>query len=284
MEISIRELTPELLPAFIPYLQPGVDEALREEENALAFGAVQGAQTCGAIVGVVENDALYIISLFVDRAARRQGAGTALLQALTQAAGVGNSFTQWVLPDGDFEALDAFLQNNGFSPAARGSDITRLDTRKMRADSAIRRAFSPAFQPDGNVVRLSEMTDEQRAELFSDGEIQDVLRAKRFEKLFQDSPICLGYRYGGRITAYFVAEITGPHEAVVYAVVARKGAPPAAALQLCAAGLNAGLPLLGGDGFLWMDTINDASRAFAARIAGSGADFWHAGSASRQTH
>ena len=65
------------------------------------------------------------------------------------------------------------------------------------------------------------------------------------------------------------------------AVVARKDAPPAAALQLCAAGLSAGLPLIGGDGYLWMDTINDASRAFAARIAGGAADFWHGGRASR---
>lgn len=281
MEITIREITPELLPAFEPYLLPQADEMLREE-SSFAFGAVCGSQTCGAAIGVSENGTLYIGSLFVDKTVRRQGVGTALLQALTDAADTGDAETQWVLPDGDFEVLDAFLQKNGFSPAERGADITRLDTRKMRADSAIRRAFSPTFRPDGNIVRLCDITDEQRAELYADLDIQEVLRAGGLEYLFPDSPLCLGYRYGGRITAYFVAEITGEHEAVVRAVVARRGAPPAAALQLCAAGLNAGLPLLGGDGYLWMDTINDASRAFAARIAGSGAAIWHAGSASRE--
>ena len=126
------------------------------------------------------------------------------------------------------------------------------------------------------------MTDAQRAELYADTDIAPVLRASNFEELFPGSPVCLGYRYGGRITAYFVAEQTGAHEGVVRAVVARRDAPPAAALQLCAAGLSAGLPLLGGDGYLWMDTINDASRAFAARISGGTADFWHGGSASRE--
>ena len=281
MELSIREITPELLPAFEPYLLPQAVEALREEENARAFGAVSGTQTCGAAVGVIEDGTLYLISLFVDEQVRRQGAGTALLQALTDAAGTAAAETEWVLPDRAFEALDAFLQHCGFTPAERGRDITRLDTRKMRADSAIRRAFSPAFRPDGNVIRLEEMTDEQRGELFTDRDIEPVLNAANFQALFPGSPLCLGYRYGGQITAYFVAEITDEHEAVVRAVVARKNAPPAAALQLCAAGLNAGLPLLGGDGYLWMDTINDASRAFAARIAGGAADFWHAGRASR---
>ncbi|MGI5979721.1 MAG: GNAT family N-acetyltransferase [Oscillospiraceae bacterium] len=281
MEFSIREITQEMLPAFEPYLLPQSVESLYEEDGARAFGAVCGEQTCGAAMGVVQNGVLYLMSLFVDEKVRREGIGTALLKALTDAAGTAAAEADWILPDGPFEEMDAFLQKNGFSPAERGGDITRLDTRKMRADSVLRRAFSPAFRPDGNIIPLAEMTDEQRRELYSDEEIDPFLRAERFAALFPCSSVCLGYRYGGRITAYFIAEPVGPHEGVVRAIVARKGAPPAAVLQLCAAGLNAGLPLIGGDGYLWMDTINDASRALAARLAGSSADFWHEGSASR---
>ena len=154
-----------------------------------------------------------------------------------------------------------------------------LDTVRMRQIPVVRRGFSPNFQPDGNIIRLEDITPAQWEELEADESINPVVAIGQYRHLFAHNPLCMGYCYGGRIVAYFIADQSGPKDVTVRAVVSRKGASPAAFLQMTTAAIHYGIPLIGGDGYCWMEGINETSRTLIHRVCGGIMEPWYEGTA-----
>ena len=277
--VTTRRLDAALLPAFLPYLIPPAAEVIAEgREEMIALGAVtQDLKTCGAIVGELRQGRLTVFSLYVDPAARRQGVGTLLLEQLLALCPQAVPAAEWMLPQEDFDAVDAFLQARGFAPAQREASLYRLESAQLRQISAVRRAFSPTFRPDGNVVPISALTPEERHELYSDPTIDPRLQYHVLADRATPS-LCLCYRYQGRVTAYLLCGETGPGEMAILAALSRPSANPAAMLQLATALIHQGLAHFGGDFVCWLDAIHPASENLALALSGHTARRWVSGS------
>ena len=278
--VTLRRLDPALLPAFLPYLLPEAARAVAEgTEGVAALGAVTAdRKTCGAVAGALEGDTLTVFSLFVDPAARRQGVASLLLEGLWDACPAKRREARWALPRPEFDALAAFLAARGFD-AAPGEDCAwRFSTGELRRSPSLRRAFSPAFRPDGNVVPLAALAGAERAELLADPAIDPRLGLARLEELYSPE-VSFAYRYGGRVAAYLACALTGPRDGAVLAAVSRPGAHPAAILHLAAAALRAGLDHFGGDFAFWADTVNRESADLLLALSKGRCQLWLEGSA-----
>ena len=278
---SLRAVDPGLLAAFRPYL---TDRAARDgalgRADVLTLGAVTAERrTCAAAAGQLDGAVLTVTSLYVDPAVRRRGIGSALLAALLERAAPRRAELSWLLPRADHEAFRAFLTAAGFSPAPQaGGGLYRTDAGSLRLGPTLRRAFSPAFRPDGNVVPLAALAGAERAELLADPAIDPRLGLARLEELYSPE-VSFAYRYGGRVAAYLACALTGPRDGAILAAVSRPGAHPAAILHLAAAALRAGLDHFGGDFAFWADTVNRESADLLLALSKGRCQLWLEGSA-----
>lgn len=283
MDFTIQPITEAQMPAFAPYLLAVTTQMWQEDSQGMVLlGLVaDGTQACGAVAGVQEGEAFHLINLYVDEHIRGQGLGRKLVETLLEQVAPGTPVqANWMLPQLDFSQLDSFLQHLGFGPAQQvGAPTLRLDTRVMRTLPVIRRAFSPNFRPDSNIVAIKDLTQEEWDEVAGDETIAPELRLNSLAEEELHSPFSFAYRYGGKIVAYFLA-IPAPDGASILPVVSRQGAHPAAFLQLTTAAIHASLPYLpGGDGYYWTNTTNAESLGLAQRLSGDQAVHWHQGKA-----
>ena len=276
--VTTRRLDAALLPAFLPYLNPLASEGLREGwEEILAVGAVaDGGKTGGAAAVALDGGVLTLFSLYVVPAVRGQGIGTRLLDALWACCPEARPAASWIQPVEDFDRMDAFLQARGFAPARRDRGVYCLHTTDLRRVPVVRRAFSPTFQPDGNIVPLAQLTPGEREDLGTDPGIDPRLRLDSL--MDQAAPqLSFGYRYRGRIAAYLLCAVSDPGEVSILAAVARPGAHPAAFLQLVTAAIHQGLALFGDDFVCWLDPITQQAEALARELSGGTCQRWLTG-------
>lgn len=280
----VRNITSELLPAFRPYLIPEAVRAMEENiSGVFALGAVtEDHRTCGAAAALLDEAGFTLFSLHVDPAIRRQGTATLLLRELEKFAGTALTDAEWTLPDAEFLSVDAFLCRQGFAPARREQGgVMRLDADTMRTLPMVRRAISPAFRPDANILPFSSISSEESADLLSDGSIPACLRPDSFTREQLSSPMSLAYRYGGRIAAYLLAE-PAPDGVAVLAAVSRDGCHSGAFLQLAMAALHYSVPFLPeGHGSYWLEALNDTAETLARHFSGGSPEIWYAGHAQR---
>ena len=278
-KVHFRRLDAALLPAFRSYLLHEAAEGIASgREDIIAVGAVtEDRHSCGAaacVTGGEEGPALF--SLYVDPQVRRQGIGRRLLEALEREAGARMVSAHWLLPEEGAAEVDVFLHACGFSPAEIDPlGIMRLNTADMRELPAVRRALSAGFRADGNIRQLMEFTEAEREELFSDRSIDARLHPANFTKAQLESALSLGYRYGGRIAAYIIAE---PVEEgiVVLSAVTRSGGHPAAFHQLAAAVLHRGMEYFPGrDYSCWLEAISEPAERMAQYYCRGKYEIWH---------
>lgn len=279
--LSLRVVEPGLLPAFRPYL---TDQAAQDgslgRADVLTLGAVTAERrTCAAAAGRMDGAALTVTSLYVDPAVRRRGIGSALLAALLERAAPRRAEVSWTLPQPEFDAFRAFLAAAGFRTAPQtGGGLYRAEAASLRLGPTLRRAFSPAFRPDGNVIPLAALVGAERAELLADPAIDPRLGLARLEGLYSPE-VSFAYRYGGRVAAYLACALTGRRDGSILAAVSRPGTHPAAILQLAAAALRAGLDHFGGDFAFWADTVNRESADLLLALTRGQCQLWLEGSA-----
>lgn len=282
--MDTREITADLLPAFRPYLLPEAAQLLEEgDPRIVALGAVtEDFHTCGAAAALRDEEGFTLFSLYVDPQIRRQGVATLLVRQVEVLGKQPLSRAEWVLPDSGLAPLAALLDNHGFGPPELdGGGILRLDTRVMRTLPMVRRAFAPQFRPDPNILPVSGITRAEREELLADQSIDPRLRLDRFSDAQLAAPTSLAYRYGGRIAAYFLAEPTADGAAIL-AAVSRQGCHAGAFLQLALAAIHSSLPYLpGGEGFYWLEAINDTAEQLARHFSGGEPQLWRSGRAQR---
>ncbi len=281
MDFSLRSITKELLPAFIPYLLPQAVQSI-EEVGVLALGAVTGSKTCGAIAAHAEDGELTIFSLFVDKQVRHMGVATMLLDALLNAASCKSVSARWILPEDDFAAVESFFISRGFSRAERGDQIYRLLSRDFRNAPSLRSAFLPGYHPDGNIVPVSEFTNEEIRELLSDGSIPSFLRLDCLSSAELSSPLCLGYRYENRISAYVICSISDGNSVAMRAALSREGAPPAVFHLLTAAAIRQAIARLGEDFYVFLSPVTVPALRLTKQLSGGKYDIWREGSCQMQ--
>ena len=279
-EITLRRLDAGLLPAFLPYLIPQAAQAVEEGmEGIIALGAVtQSRKTCGAVAGELRPNGFTVFSLYVDPAMRRRGIGGLLLRALASFCPGARLDARWFLPEEGSQGLSAFFRAQGFSVRQTGTPIYRLETAGLRQAPTLRRAFSPAFCPDGSVASLSSLTEKEYAALRADRSIDPRLRPDALVDRFTPE-LSFCHRSRGQVDAYLVCGIAGPRELALLAAASRPGAPPAAFLHLTAAALHAGLVYFGGDFTCWLDAVSDTAVHLAQSLSKGRAQLWLEGGA-----
>lgn len=282
MDFSLRKITKDLLPAFVPYLLPQAAELINSEQGLIALGAVTGSQTCGAIAGHVENGELTIFSLFVDKQVRRRGVASMLLDALLNAASFDCVCARWILPEEEFLSAEAFFMVHGFSPTEYGDEIYRLCSDSFKNAPSLKSAFSPAFRQDGNIVSVSAFTEEEMRELLGDESIPSFLRLNNFSPKELSSPICLGYRYGGRICAYIICSISDANSVAMRTALSREGAPPAVFHLLTAAAIRQVILQLGEKFFVFISPVTAPAKRLTVQLSGGKYDIWREGSCQKK--
>ena len=147
----------------LPHIPP---EMRREPERFAALGAAWNNCAVGAAVLTEDQDdpgAAALASLFVDPQVRRQGIGTALLDlSLKAAAGVGAERLTlfYTLAGEDLAAMDSTVRTLGGDPEFQYPAYT-MDSADFRDSRILGRAFRPDYRMPENVVRFSDLTQEQ---------------------------------------------------------------------------------------------------------------------------
>lgn len=285
MDFTIKAIDSALLPAFRPYLMPQAAQALEDgDEDLIALGVVTGeGHTCGALAATLFKGDATLFSLFIDPTVRRQGTASQLLIALLEHVGpTGRVWAEWILPEEDFTAVSALLSVHGFSYSEPAEPVYRLTSDSLVHTPVLRGAFSPTFRPDRNVLPYCSLASEQVEELLGDANIPHFLRPDTFDRDGLITEMSLCYVYGGRVTAYLLIGVSTPGECVILASFTRRGAHPAAFLQVVAAALAAGLTRFGGSFTCWLDAVNPTAEELARRLSGGLLVPWWTGNALRQ--
>ena len=111
-EIKIYTLKEDQADSAGVMLPPGVCEALKNGLPVAAFAAATDDRVVGTTAGVVAGDVFEIDALFVDPIYRRQGAGRALIEKLseyTDEMGLGLK-AEYTLVDEDARTLEPFFE------------------------------------------------------------------------------------------------------------------------------------------------------------------------------
>ena len=281
--METRVITPQLLPAFRPYLAPDLADALvDEEEGLIALGAVtEDGHTCGAAAAYADEKTgqLSLRFLLVDPQVRRRGVAALLLDQLEQQAPIVNA--SWFCPAEDLPALIHLLEARGLLVSYdEDAPIMQLHCAEMQKTPRCRRAFLPGYCPDSNVVPFSQVTQEEFDELCRDETISPDLRPDWFNEDVLTSPLSFAYRYKGVLSAYFLA-LPVEDGAAVKAAVSRSMAHGAAFFQLASAAIHASLPQMTPTSSYWLEAINDASLTMARYLCSDHYRLWYGCCASR---
>lgn len=183
-------------------------------------------------------------------------------------------FAMWTLPEKKFEEMSAFMNTCGFGGQYTSCPVYRLEISLMKNVPVLGRAFSPNFRMDANIIPVRDFTEEEADELLQNNSIEDCLKLDNFEPEELATDICLGYRYGGHIQAYFLAEQTGEHDYAILAGVSLDGANPAAFLLLAAAVLHNIYTAAGENVNVWLEAINEKAEKLARSLSGGTGTLW----------
>lgn len=276
MTITTQQLHLSQVAQVQSLIHPNAQPALEAEEVYL-FSANCDGQLCGALVASLEDGDAILYSLFVAPDYRRRGVGTALLSALRQGLEgeeLDELYTQWILPQEGCEGLEGFLQCHGFDCDREEAPIYRIYSGDLAKSPFLRGAFSTKFRPDANIIPVSRWTQAMWEELGQDSTIDPLLRPEPFRgEMWEEASV--GYRYGGRIVAYLLLKEAAEGEIVLLPGVARKGAHPAAMLQLLTAALHDVRQYYQGDFSIWTNTITGHSRMLVERMTlGKAVPWW----------
>lgn len=206
------------------YILPHITAEMRRvPENFAALGAAWKGFAVGvAVLAEDEEDqgAAALASLFVDPQARRRGIGTALIN-LSQAAAAGAGAERltlfYTLAGEDLEAMDGFVRSLGGKPEFQYPAYT-MDSVEFRDSRLLGRAFRPEYRMPENVVRFSDLTQEQLGMLHADPE------APWYSPGMQPE-LSLAYLNDGQVVGFWLGCMSGPGNYAVQGIWRSPAAP-----------------------------------------------------------
>lgn len=271
MEFVIRVLDHGELAGFRPYLLPQTAARLeRREENLLALGAVTGRSACGAVAALTSGTTAELTDLFVDEAARRQGAGRFLLRSmlnLLTSFGVRTVTADYVLGGEDVNAMDGLLAACGFSQFQSRSRVFQTNSRNFHDSARFSRAFSPQYRTPEGVRSFCLLSQGMKEELL---ESEDIPSALTWESVGNRalSDLSVALVREGRLEAYLLAGESADSGYVLLSAFRRTDAPPGAFLTLLTELVNRCYYRAGGDFPFYFSALNSHVEQLALHLMG----------------
>lgn len=256
MEVNIRALDRRELPGFRPYLLPETAAALERQDPAVtALGAVTGRSSCGAVAARQGPDGMMeVTDLFVDAAARGQGVGGRLLDALMERVDADGLTADFVLREEELPAMEGLLASRGFSLEGTRSRVFAVPSVSFHDDKRLGPCLAPGYRTPPGVVPLSEVSEELLTQLEEGEDLPSNLRWSTLrDQVLPDLSVALLRE--GRAEAYLLAGENQPEGCVLCAAVRRTGAPPTAFLTLLKELLNRCYYRGGGDFNFYFSTL-----------------------------
>lgn len=209
---------------------------------------------------------------------RRQGVGKLLLYGLMESVSSESVRSVWILPSEIFGEVESFFLANGFKDVERCERIYKLAAADFCKAASMKAAFSSNYRPNGNIVRVSEFTNEEMRELLNDKEIENYLNLTNFNAAKFTQPMCLSYRYNGHITACFICTACSPSEVTLRSALSRSDAPPATFHMLAAAGIYETIKLMGKDFCCFISPIFAPALKLTKVLSSGSFEIWQKGS------
>ena len=256
---------------FAPYLLPQVGRALGAGEDIAGLGAIKDGHAVGALAFRVDDGVLRILSLYVDTAARRQGVGTVLLEALAEVIEamdeeIEDVQTDYLTDTADEEAAAAFLDDAGFEVLRVTERFFSVDTEKLHEQPLLKEAFTGNFTADAHVRPFSALTPEQLRELEADETVPFKLKPSAME----NSPLRQGsvaWVEDSRVLAWLLCYQGFDGEIVLSAACKRDGAPTQSFVRLVQAFANRCYMILGHDYTVYISAIDDYAASLVKKLA-----------------
>ena len=174
MAIEIKSITQNNVKVFSAYLAPEVVADIEAGAHITALGAFSEGECLGAIAGSITDDHEFTISsLYVAPSARRQGAGTKLIDAVNDLlipfeARMEISYNEL---DEEKEILTEFLLLNGYEFDSAAGPAYYMSTLEEVLDSEVIRQVSKGGKND-NIIPFEKVSDQMidRANEYADEE------------------------------------------------------------------------------------------------------------------
>ena len=227
MEMQARTLDRRELPGFRPYLLPATAAAVQQGgKSILALGAVSGRYALGAIAARLSEDGeAALTDLFVDEAARRQGVGLFLLNALCQTLRereIPLLTADYALLDRDLTAMDALMEKAGATPPRFRAVSYRADSRDFHDHPLLGICLTPRYKTPAEIVPFFQLSPEALAELEQAEDIPYVLSWKLLkDRAVPDLSVAVVRE--GKVRAYLLAEESTDGGFVLLAAARREG-------------------------------------------------------------
>ena len=221
----------------------------QEPEDFAALGAAWNDRAVGAAVISEDPDdpgAAALASLFVDPQVRGKGVGTALLEASVKtaaAAGAERLTLFYTLAGEELEAMDRTVRALGGKPEFR-LPVYTMNSVDFHASRLLGRAFHPDYRMPENVVRFSDLTEEELETLLSDPE------APWYSPGLQPE-LSLAYLKDGQVVGFWLGRMSGPGNYAVQGIWRSPAAPFNTLNVLLAAHVNLCYSHSGGEDFLY---------------------------------
>lgn len=183
-----------------PWLFAGIDF----DGNDLILLAKRDEQTCGALGAKKEADRLLVCSLFIEADYRRNGIGTALVDAAEEWAEEKNLATiafDYACPLEQTAGLGSFFMRNGYPLPLSGNTLFTVSLSQLEKSAAA--AVLQAVKPSQNIYPLRSLARKLFAQV-PDFLLPEAAAGRPLPDL------CLAYVSQGRLTAMLVmAEVEG---------------------------------------------------------------------------
>lgn len=271
-EVHIILLDKSNAAPFAPYLLPQVRYDIGAGADIAAFGAIQGDHAVGAVAIRLDDAVLRILSLYVDVAARRQGIGSMLMEAVAEAlAELGDEIrvirADYMVDEEDSAVIAAFLNSLGFSEPKASNRLFSVDTAKLHRLPLLREAFSANFAADPHVHPYSDITPGQLAEVEADESVLPYLKPSAMRRgiLRQGSTIWVE---DGHVLAWVLDCQSFDGEIVLSAACKRDGAPKNSFLRLLQAAANRCYLMMGRDFTVYISAIDEYPASLIEKISG----------------
>ncbi len=270
MEIQIRTLDRGELPGFRPYLLPAAAQAIeREDPDLVALGAVSGRHSLGAIAARLgESGDAALTDLFVDEAARRQGVGLCLVQALQAALterGVARLTADYALGEEDLAAMDALLVKAGATTPWLRALSFQADSRDYRDHPLLGVCFTPRYKTPPGIVPFYQLPREALEALETADDIPHILSwALLKDRAVPDLSVAAVRE--GRVRAYLLAEESVDGGFVLLAAFRREGSLASDFLRLLRELLSRCWYWRGGDFPFYFSAINEHTTELALSL------------------
>lgn len=239
-QFAYQVIPPSQLTPFSGYLLPHVERTAASGDGAVTVcGVITGGYACGAAaLELSPEDGGKLLSFFVDPQVRGLGVGSSLLRfAAEQArsAGIRTLSLSYVLGGDELKAFDRMVRSMGTEPRFY-APVYSIFIAQLHDSRLVGRAFKPNYRIPENVIQFSALTRQQTEELYANPEVPRYVHPRERDQMQPE--LSLAYLQEGRVTGFWLGNMSSPGNYAVQGVWRSSAAPLTTFHTLVAAHLN----------------------------------------------